>query len=150
VTFSPDGQRVAFLRGYVSPASRAIILSNVDGSGERVLARTENPDSFSLTSVAWSPDGKTIVATQLNTKQGRRMQLVAVNAESGEIQRIGATRWWDISSIAWLDGNTLAIAAMDVNTSTASQIWLVSYPEGHARVVTRGVDLVPGLGRHCR
>jgi serine/threonine protein kinase len=139
VTFSPDGQRFAFLRGYVS-GERAIILANVDGSGERVLASTMMPDGFLLTSVAWSPDGKTIVAAQLNTKQGRKMHLVAVNVDSGDRQQIGATRWLGISSIAWIDGKTLAITALDVNTSVVNEIWLVSYPAGNARVVTRGGD----------
>jgi serine/threonine protein kinase len=138
VTFSPD-TRLAFLRG--SSTGSAIIIAKLDGSSERVLATTQDPDSFPQRSGAWSPDGKTIIAARRNTKQGRGTQLVAVNADSGAMVPIGPSRWWDIASIAWLpDGKTLAIAAMDLNTSTTNQVWLVSYPDGKARAITRDVN----------
>jgi len=142
VTFSPAGDRFAFLRGSSSANTRAIILSRIDGTGERALATTKKPDSFARRPIAWSPDGKTlVVAAQAGTMQGQEMQLIAVDAESGEMHRIGSARWWAIYSIAWLpDGSTLVVSAIDFNLSNTSEVWLVSYPAGNARAITRGVD----------
>src|ERR1700745_1700922 len=37
--FSPDGQRIAHVRGTLNPTGNNVLLANADGSGERVLAQ---------------------------------------------------------------------------------------------------------------
>src|SRR5262249_8046316 len=48
VTFSPDGNRMAFIRGYPSEESRSVIVVNADGTGERRLATVKEPAFFPI------------------------------------------------------------------------------------------------------
>jgi len=56
-TWSPDGRRIAFLRG--RGARGQLYVVNADGSGLRNLMRIGSP-AFSYSHVVWSPDGRTI------------------------------------------------------------------------------------------
>ena len=56
--FSPDGQRLAFVRS--TPGEDSLLIASLDGSGERVLASYKPPEGISFNRVAWSPDGKTL------------------------------------------------------------------------------------------
>lgn len=56
-TWSPDGRRIAFLRG--RGARGQLYVVNADGSGLRNLMRIGSP-AFSYSHLAWSPDGRTI------------------------------------------------------------------------------------------
>ena len=59
VSFSPDGQQFAFIRGMPDDGKSAIVVANADGSGAR---RADRPpagrSTFPLQGIAWSPDGK--------------------------------------------------------------------------------------------
>ena len=59
--FSPDGTRMAFIRG-MADGEQVIVLANADGTGERRLASRAEPDAYAQTRVAWSPDGTEIAA----------------------------------------------------------------------------------------
>ncbi len=63
VSFSPDAKKFTFLRGYPDQNESAVIVANADGSDQRKLTTRKAPASFPLFSAAWSPDGKTILAT---------------------------------------------------------------------------------------
>src|SRR3989475_1226434 len=61
VTLSPDGTRLAFMRG--SPTQTALVVANADGTGERPVAVRKLPYSFSLGGPSWSPDGKLLASS---------------------------------------------------------------------------------------
>jgi Tol biopolymer transport system component len=58
--YSPDGTQLAFsvieTKPDVDPAAGSIRVVDLDGSNERVLARTSRPEV--LDNPRWSPDGK--------------------------------------------------------------------------------------------
>ena len=47
IALSPDGKRLAFLRGYPADDQGALMIANADGTSEQKLAIRKNPD-FSL------------------------------------------------------------------------------------------------------
>ena len=47
VTLSPDGKRLAFLRGYPAAGQSALIVAKADGSSEQKLSIRNDPDFFS-------------------------------------------------------------------------------------------------------
>ena len=137
VSFSPDGKWLAFLRGFVSRDRVRIQIANVDGSHERLLA--EMPSTV-FYGVAWSPDGKTIVAPASPRAKGKRFVLNAVNVANGQVTEL-CSRWGTIGRPAWMpDGKSLVLPMESPNqelpTPGATQLWSMSFREGTTRRLT--------------
>jgi len=73
--FSPDGKHIAYVRGVVSPPANQILVANADGSDERVLMRRAS-FSAGFPTVAWSPDGKTLVMTSPETRGDQNLWIL--------------------------------------------------------------------------
>ncbi len=128
-TLAPDGRRVAFVRD-----ERALIVANLDGSGERTLATRQSPDFF-WAATSWSPDGKRVACT------GRRgdADVVEVEVESGT-QKTLTQNWGFTYQVAWLrDGSGLVMIAGDKQGS-AVQLWELAYPSGEVRRITTDLN----------
>jgi Tol biopolymer transport system component/tRNA A-37 threonylcarbamoyl transferase component Bud32 len=144
VSFSPDAKKFTFLRGYPDQNESAVIVANTDGSDQRKLATRKAPASFPLFSSAWSPDGKTILATGLHDGQ-LRGELVAVDVATGAERVLPTPEWRQVNRVAWLpDGAGLIVNAQESAAESSSQIFYVSYPSGEARRITS--DLTSYLG----
>jgi Tol biopolymer transport system component len=99
--WSPDGQRVAFVRlnAKGKDFSAAIWVVGADGAGARELARL---DGGSLKGPRWSPDGHTIAAVQTLVQAGSPSSIFAADVDSGKSRTIVATAGgFAILSLAW-------------------------------------------------
>ncbi|MBV8514802.1 MAG: protein kinase, partial [Acidobacteria bacterium] len=130
-SFSPDGQRFAFLRGEPVRGHVGLHLANSDGSGERMLA--DKPGSVipaTMLRPAWSPDGKTIVYTLYEASN--RQTLYAVSPDDGSIRALYSTHE-DLGLPVWLpDGSSLLVTIREAGSASRGQIWTVAYPSGEA------------------
>jgi len=139
VTFSPDGQRLAFVRGYPAQQETALVVANADGTGERKLATRKSPAEFSTDGPAWSPDGKIIALGSGDT-------LVAVRVEDGTERTLISKRWWRVDRATWLaDGSGLLLAAVERPRPPRGQIWLLSYPSGRVQRITNDTNNYEGV-----
>lgn len=145
ITFSPDGKRFAFLRGYPRESELALMVANADGSGEQKLAVRKQPNVFIR--AAWSPDGRSIACSAQNLEGGMHHQVVEVNAADGSERVIGSHRWGAIAGLGWLsDGSGLMLSAMDrLSGSNQFQIYHLSYPDGEIRRVTNDLSNYAGV-----
>jgi eukaryotic-like serine/threonine-protein kinase len=136
---SPDGQKLAFGRLLVSkPLRTALVVANLDGSGERTLATYTVPDIFAPGAVSWSLDGK-MVAAGLSHSGGLHNSVLAFDANNGHPEPIGSAKWGYIGGMAWLgNGGGLILAGNPLTGN--SQIWEVSYPGGQARRITNDLS----------
>ncbi len=141
ITFSPDGKRVAFLRGdYPSQGESSLLVANVDGSGEQKLASRKEPDSFKG-GLAWSPSGKVLVCATGSAY----MSVVEVQVESGAQRPMTSQRWNEVKDLAWIsDGSGLLMLASDQGSFSA-QLWQLSYPRGEVRRITNDFADYTGL-----
>jgi len=138
VTFSPDGKRVAFLRGL--GAETTMIIANADGSGEQPLVTVRSPESFSSGGPAWSPDGKVIASGTGSTDGGLHGNLVEVRVDDGSVKPIGSHKWTDVGRTVWLaDGSGLIAVGLEQDANS-NQIYHISYPGGEVRRVTNDVN----------
>jgi eukaryotic-like serine/threonine-protein kinase len=140
ISFSPDGQKFAFMR-YDNPehGKYQLIIRGVEAGDEKVL--TGGPISESLYQPAWSPDGKVIVCQKLDVGNGL-ISLVAVNATNGEAKVFFRSNQRIVESANWLpDAKGLLVLGKEQSTNfTRIQIGFVSYPDGIYSPVTRDTN----------
>jgi WD40 repeat protein len=134
---SPDGGRVAFVRGDPERGPNSLMVARVDGSDLRQLASRPWPRTYDTEGPAWSPDGRWIAVGGYQGEVGVSSALVVVSAEDGSERQIGPASWGAMSQLAWHpDGSGLLMAAADATTNWFYQLWFVSFPEGQARRIS--------------
>jgi serine/threonine protein kinase len=108
ISFSPDGTQFAFGRGVPDMGEVRFLIAKADGSGERVLVTRSAINA--LFGPAWSPDGKTVALTSLETAKGLRGVLWAVSVADGSVREVYSNTL-PIGRPRWLpDGSGLLVA----------------------------------------
>jgi Tol biopolymer transport system component len=146
ISFSPDGKRFAFLREIAGTEGMSLLVANADGTGEKVLASRNHPESFDQ-AVAWSPDGKAIACGVRHTDaQGTYMSVVQVQVESGKTEAITSERWLEVTALTWLfDGSGLLVMVAEQGSLFLQKIWKISYSNGEAHRLTNDLGTYNGL-----
>ena len=143
VTFSPDRNQMAFVRGQPERGQNALIVRSASGSEERTLLTY--PRHGAPYSPDWSPDGKTILLPRRSLQGGAHGEYVAVDASTGTVQPAGTTRWEQSGRALWLpDGSgfiTVAVAA----DASRHQIWRQPYPSGEPVRITNDLNAYEGI-----
>ena len=141
VTFAPDGKRFAFVRGEPQKHHSLLIVRDLDGGQEKVLATIADPHTPSG-APAWSPDGATIAIAELDASSGIFVGSVAVyDATTGKRDELQTIKGGIPESLAWLaDGKGIVKSGYELANSVARQVSLLDYPKGRNRRVTNDVD----------
>jgi serine/threonine protein kinase/Tol biopolymer transport system component len=136
ITFSPDGQRFAYLREHHDTPFFDLLVAHSDGRPDRAIFRNTPVASNNL-EPAWSPDGKTMVIPVAQPTRDAFSGLLAVDVATGK-QRTEALSVDKVYfTPAWLpDGTGLVMSTMSQMTSLHGQLTLVSYPGGEFRQLT--------------
>jgi eukaryotic-like serine/threonine-protein kinase len=132
---SPDGKRLAFIRGDPANFQLDLVVVNSDGSGEKTLARIPaNISGASLFTPAWSPDGKTIVLP--NYRNSGERFLIAVNVADGSTRTLYQTPNF-VGRAVWLPDDSGLLFVMAENfPNSPGQLWYISYPSGELHRLT--------------
>ena len=84
VTFSPDEKQIAYVRGVPNAGVWKLMIASADGSGERQLAALPSTINFlSVATPAWSPDGKSIALSLLESAGGQHPVLKIITVADG-------------------------------------------------------------------
>jgi serine/threonine protein kinase len=141
VTFSPDGKQFALIRGnHPNRGESAIVIANVDGSGERDLVVKKVPERFYpifFTGPSWSPDGKIIAAAVMTV--GGRTKVIGFSVADGSEQELTPDSWTFASRVQWMPdmAGLLVIAG---ETPLNAMLWYINYPDGRTRRVTNDLN----------
>ena len=103
-SYSPNGRQLAFVRGrYPNSDENSLLIANVDGTNEKVIASLKNPESFRTQGgyPVWSSDGKTIACIVRNIAVNG-WNFVEVQVADGKIRPTATKAWESIKRIAWL------------------------------------------------
>lgn len=144
VTFSPDGKRLAFVRGNIASKGESdLIIANADGTGEQALATRKLPQSFSpiyFTGPSWSPDGQLIACSLANYEGGRHTDLMIFNVKDGAAKALNHQPWPYMGRVQWLpDASGLLFISGDLGRK-ATQIRYISYPDGETQNVINDLN----------
>jgi eukaryotic-like serine/threonine-protein kinase len=139
VTFSPDGQSMAFVRNYPASSEMSLITVRLNGTDERRLLTRKGPEVLSLAGPSWSPDGMVIACgadSMASVESGA--QVLAVSVVDGSAHPIGNQTWTSIGQVAWLgDGSGIVLTAWRRDrASYGDPLWLLTYPKGESQQLT--------------
>lgn len=145
VAFSPDGRRVAYVRGRFGQ-ELTLVVSDLSGENAREVVRRSPPDVFGLP--AWSPDGESVACVYGSTDKLDGGSLLAgvttFRLSDGAERRVTEGRWTDVRQLSWLpDGSGVVLSAAEQELSPA-QIWQVSAQTGEVRRVTNDLNTYLG------
>lgn len=143
VTFSPDGRRLAFMRRHISSGliEHTLSIANADGTGQRRLSARSGADFYAPEGPAWSPDGRRLAVVAGTIRDDHVAGVYEVSVEDGSERPVSARNWKNAGRVAWLSDQTgLVVAAADAETEQFMQLWLVSYPGGEARRITKDLN----------
>ena len=146
VAFSPDGRRLAFVRGGGGGGDLSLIVADSAGGGERSLVTRKGPALFGLP--AWSPDGRVIACVYGSAEQIQSstpyLGVTSFDASTGAETRVTTERWVGVSQLSWLpDSKGIVLSASEEELSP-SQIWQLDFPTGEARRVTNDLNTYLG------
>jgi serine/threonine protein kinase/Tol biopolymer transport system component/Tfp pilus assembly protein PilF len=146
-TLSDDESRVIFLRANPQIGADELVIRNIDGTGERVIASRRYPDRF-----AWSarpvvsPDGRRIACAVAGTDaSGFRFALALVNVDDGSVRVLETPRWQYIDQIAWVRDSKRLLLAGQVVDSSFRQLWYVPSGRGEPVRITNDLNDYSGL-----
>jgi len=135
-TFSPDGKRMAYIRGNdPEPGKYRLLSANLDGSDEKILqiAPLPQPDNLS-----WSPDGKRIAFISYSQSNALG-QLSIFEIASGKDTPLTSFPDRVFLDLAWTpDGRGLLVNYRSSGAANR-QIGFVSYPGGSFQSLTNDI-----------
>jgi eukaryotic-like serine/threonine-protein kinase len=138
--FSPDSQRVAFVRDAAD--EHMLLTASLDGSGERMLASYKRTEWIYADRVAWSPDGKTLGFIHYFPQP----VLTTIAAEGGKAQPMESTDWLDVFDLAWLPGSrSLVVTGVTQGALGHVQVYEVSVEAGESRQITDDLSRYIGV-----
>jgi eukaryotic-like serine/threonine-protein kinase len=148
VTFSPDGRRMSFVRGnFPTEDQSALLLANLDGSGEQSLAVKKKPERFApifFTQPSWSPDGKLIAASVFTV--GGESRVLAFPVDGGQETNLTPDPWPFSGGVQWLPDMSGLLVIAGANAGAGAQLWFVAYPSGEKRQITNDLDQHRAIG----
>jgi len=139
ITFSPDGKRMAYVRGDLPGGKFQVLVANADGTDEKMLVA--RPVTNFPTGYAWSPDGNQIASAIPgvgDTLSAIRLENVAASATKTLAQFNNIA----LNDLVWLpDGRGLiATCQRNVTPLARSQIGYISNPAGQFRAITKDTN----------
>jgi len=155
-SYSPDGTRIAFIR-WVGPVrddgnatSGGVWIMNADGSNPVQITELQVPTVTENQAPSWSPDGRKLVFTQINTvaEPAGHQAIVVASLDGSGLRRI--TPWQlDATDADWSpDGRVILFTSHhDIVEPGQEQLYTVR-PDGSGleRVVPRGLPLPANIG----
>jgi Tol biopolymer transport system component/dienelactone hydrolase len=135
-TFSPDGQRIAF----ISNASGVpnVWVANIDGSGLKQV--TDSQDQVG--GVSWNPVNDTL-AVDIAPGGGMNRQLYLLPAEGGEMQMITAGGQVNNWLTGWSDDGRYLSYSSSVENEAGMDCWVLDTQTGESRLIAKN----NGIGR---
>ncbi|HYS23756.1 MAG TPA: hypothetical protein VER56_07460, partial [Candidatus Eisenbacteria bacterium] len=137
ISFSPDGQRFAYLHQHGDSAVTDLKIAHRDGTLERDLFHHKEVLTDSLT-LSWSPDGKIIIIPIVQPTPQNIGGFLAVDVATGSVKQAAIAKTRIYYEPSWLpDMSGLLVSASTAETGfRRKQIGIVTFPDGAFHLLT--------------
>lgn len=140
VSFSPDGKQFAFMRGVPNTTAADLRIAAVDGSGDRLLVQLPAlPVVFGMLGPSWSPDGKKIALSMIETGKQQRWVLNVIQVADGSVHPLYTSTAF-LGRPVWASEGDSLLVSIGLDRENRSQIWEISYPGGERRRFTNDLS----------
>ena len=140
VSFSPDGKQFVFMRGVPNATAAEVRIASSDGTGDRLLAKIPAiPYTIGMLGPSWSPDGKKIAVSALETGKQLHWVLNMIQAADGSVQPLYASTE-ALGRPVWLSEGDSLLVSIGLARQNRNQIWEISYPEGERHRFTNDLS----------
>jgi serine/threonine protein kinase len=140
ISFSPDGNKIAFIR--VSEKDYSIIIADEKSENERILRTRKFPEVYTE-EVAWSPDGKLIAVPTLTRGAAYAGGIAVVDVARGSETPVPLTeeKMLRISQLAWVNGGKgLIYTLYSAHMGQLYQLRYAAFPSGEVQNVTNDLS----------
>lgn len=129
-TFSPDGKRIAYLRGSEAKGEQQIVIANADGTGEQVIyTRSAGEGVGLIADPSWSSVGGLIAVGAFDQGPNRITSILVFTPEGKLVKTLPLSSL--VTAVAWMpDSSGLFFVAGEKSTGMRWQIWFQPYPSG--------------------
>src|SRR5262249_18541718 len=110
LSLSPDDRQIAFFR--TDKAASALVIANLDGTGEREVLTRPRDKAFAPNTPGWSPDGSMLAVAAVSENQ--REEVFIVQAQDGNSKQLTTLTWGHVLDLVWRrDGESLIAVARE-------------------------------------
>jgi serine/threonine protein kinase/Tol biopolymer transport system component len=139
--FSPDGKRIAYIRGNDPEVGKLQFLTaNLDGSDEKIVKII--PSHPFPSNISWSSDGKTIIYSLVTPGSPDAFSRIeALDLASGNVKTIYHSQDISVSNVVWLPrGSEIIVSYFSILKASISQLGMVTFPGGEFRAITNDTN----------
>jgi serine/threonine protein kinase/Tol biopolymer transport system component len=138
VGFSPDGKQIVFMRGIPAKNIIELRIAGTDGANERLLAQLP-ARAVLMFGGGWSPDGKNIAASFLQSGKEQEFVLDVIRVSDGTVKTL-ITDPDFIGRPTWLPEGDALLVPVGVRKEFRTQIWQIAYPGGQRNRFTNDLS----------
>lgn len=139
VTFSSDGRQFAFMRHRLEQNEDVIFIANTETLAiEPLISNKETPYNFFGMRLAWSPDGRTILAGAGKRQSGfiTNTDVVEISVAEKKVTPLNRKEFFFVANVVWFaDGSGFVFSGRETQNGP-NQIWRASYPAGEIEQIT--------------
>jgi eukaryotic-like serine/threonine-protein kinase len=138
-TFSPHGNRMAFVRNDPELGKTLVLTANVNGTDEKIVAKL--PSGFFPTLAAWLPDRDQIALVVPGSGQAR-VSIQLLDLASSKVRTLAQFNDLPLNSVVWMpDSSGLLVSYQrDIGFVARGQLGFISNPGGQFRTITEDTN----------
>ncbi len=148
VTFSPNGERLAFIRHNAKDGGSDIVVANNDGGNSEKLIYSKEIEFERFKDLNWSSDGSKILISGFakSDVDYKKVKVITIDVKDKSINeptwitQINEQFWWSADNFVWLKDNSGVVFIGNAENTDTRQVHHISFANGKVSRVTNDIS----------